>query len=298
MSAERTISLPTYSRSAYPESTYPVSAAGAAFDRIAQDYDRTFTDSLIGRAQRDAVWKVLPRIFRANEKVLELNCGTGEDAIFLATNGVSVLALDASPQMIARAGQRLQHNAPQTPVVFCELPTERIGELHPETQFDGAFSNFSGLNCIADLDAVASSLAVLVKQGGRLVLCFSTRFCLIEILYYLAVGQWRKAFRRCKGYSEVTLDGMRFTVYYPTLRKIRRSFASNFRLSFCTGIGVAIPPSYLEAWAHRYPRIFLTLRRLEERLATLPILRSTGDHVLLCLEKVDFDDCCANRCSW
>ena len=265
---------------------YPGSAAGVAFDRIAKDYDQIFTDSLIGRAQRDAVWKVLTRTFRANEKVLELNCGTGEDAIFLAANGVSVLALDASPQMIARAEQRLQHKAPQVSVVFCELPTERIGELHPETQFDGVLSNFSGLNCVADLDAAASSLAGLVKQGGRLVLCFSTRFCLIEIMYYLAVGQWRKAFRRCKGYSEVTLDGIQFTVYSPTLRKIRQSFAPDFRLSFCTGIGVAIPPSYFEAWARRHAGLVPLLRCMEARLATFPILRSTGDHVLLCFERV------------
>jgi ubiquinone/menaquinone biosynthesis C-methylase UbiE len=265
---------------------YPGSAAGAAFDRIAQDYDQIFTDSLIGRAQRDAVWKVLTRTFRADEKVLELNCGTGEDAIFLAANGVSVLALDASPQMIARAEQRLQHNAPQVSVVFCELPTERIGELHPETQFDGVLSNFSGLNCVADLGAAASSLAGLVKQGGRLVLCFSTRFCLIEIMYYLAVGQWRKAFRRCKGYSEVTLDGMQFTVYYPTVRKIRQSFAPDFRLSFCTGIGVAMPPSYFEGWVRRHAGLVPLLRWTEALLATFPIFRSTGDHVLLCFEKV------------
>ena len=274
------------SLNSYPESVYATSAAGAAFDHLAQDYDQIFTNSLIGRAQRDAVWKVLTRTFRANEKVLELNCGTGEDAIFLAANGVSVLALDASPQMIARAEQRLQQNSSQVTVVFRELPTECIGKLHPETQFDGAFSNFSGLNCIADLDVVASSLAGLVKPGGQLVLCFSTRFCLIEILYYLAVGQWRKAFRRCKGYSEVTLDGIQFTVYYPTLRKIRQSFAPDFRLSFYTGIGVAIPPSYFERWVRRHAGLVPLLRCMEAVLATFPILRSTGDHVLLCFEKV------------
>ena len=277
MTVESTIPLPA---------SYSGSAAGAAFNRIAQDYDQIFTDSLIGRAQRDAVWKVLTRTFRTNDKVLELNCGTGEDAIFLAGNGISVFALDASPQMIARAEQRRRYNSSPPPVVFRELPTERIGELHPETQFDGAFSNFSGLNCIADLCAVASSLASLVKQDGRLVLCFSTRVCLIEVLYYLAVGQWRKAFRRWKGYTDVTLDGVQFKVYYPTLRKIRQSFAPDFRLDSCTGIGVTVPPSYLEAWARQHPRLFLLLRRLEERLAALPILRSTGDHVLLCLEKV------------
>lgn len=273
-------------------------AAGAAFNRIAQDYDQVFTDSLIGRAQRDAVWKVLANTFRKNDEILELNCGTGEDAIFLAGKGISVLALDAARQMIARAEQRLHHNPVQIPVVFRELPTERIGELHPETQYDGAFSNFSGLNCVADLGAVASSLANLVKPGGRLVLCFSTRFCLIEILYYLALGQWQKALRRCKGYAEVMLDGARFMVYYPTLRNICRSFAPDFRLYFCTGIGVTVPPSYLEAWARRHPRLFPLLRRLEEQLATLPILCRTGDHVLLCFEKVSLDDCCANGCNW
>jgi ubiquinone/menaquinone biosynthesis C-methylase UbiE len=271
---------------AIPFTSYPGSAAGAAFDRIAQNYDQIFTNTLIGRAQRDAVWKVLTRTFRANDKVLELNCGTGEDAIFLAGNGISVLALDASAQMIARAEQRLHHNSLKSPPVFCELPTERIGELHPETQFDGVLSNFSGLNCIADLRQVAASLASLVKQNGRLVLCFSTRFCLMEILYYLVHGQWRKAFRRRKGYSEVTLDGAQFTVYYFTLRKIRRYFAPDFRLYSCTGIGVAIPPSYCEGWARQHPRFFRLLGRLEERLATLPFLRSTGDHVLLCFEKV------------
>jgi ubiquinone/menaquinone biosynthesis C-methylase UbiE len=276
----------TISLAGYPKSDCAGSAAGAAFDRIAQDYDKRFTNSLIGRAQRDAVWNVLTRTFRKNDKVLELNCGTGEDAIYLAGNGISVVALDASRQMIARAEQRLQQKSPETPVIFRELPTERMDDLHSEALFDGAFSNFSGLNCIADLGAVASSLARLVKRDGVLVLCFSTRFCPMEILYYLTHGQWRKAFRRCKGYAEVTLDRLQFTVYYPTLRKIRQSFAPDFRLYSCTGIGVAIPPSYLEGWARQHPRLFLLLRSLERLLATVPILRSTGDHVLLCFEKV------------
>jgi ubiquinone/menaquinone biosynthesis C-methylase UbiE len=281
MTVNETISL-----NSYPKSVYARSVAGAAFDNLAQDYDQIFTNSLIGRAQRDAVWKVLTRTFRTNDKILELNCGTGEDAIFLAGNGISVFALDASPQMIARAEQRLQDISPQTRVVFCELPTERVGELRPEAPFDGAFSNFSGLNCIADLDAVASSLAGLVKENGRLLLCFSTRVCLIEILYYLSVGQWRKALRRCKGYADATIDGAQFAVYYPTLHEISRSFAPDFRLYSCTGIGVVVPPSYLEAWARQHPRLFRLLRRLEERLAALPVLRSTGDHVLVCFEKV------------
>jgi SAM-dependent methyltransferase len=261
-------------------------AAGAAFDRLAAGYDEHFTESLIGRAQRNAVWKILLETFRPGQNILELNCGTGEDAFFLADHGISVLACDASQKMIARAEQRLHHKATATPVVFCHLPTERISELDPTPRFNGAFSNFSGLNCLEDLDTVACSLSNLVEQGDRLVLCFSTRFCLIEIIYYLARGKREKALRRCRGQAKALIDGMPLTVYYPSLRDICKSFAPHFRLRFSRGIGVAIPPSYMEHWVRQHPAVFRLLCRIESAVATLPLFRTTGDHMLLCFEKV------------
>jgi SAM-dependent methyltransferase len=260
--------------------------AGAVFDRLASSYDRDFTDSAIGRAQRNAVWQVLLATFPTQANVLELNCGTGEDALFLADHGISVFACDASAHMVAHAEQRLQHMAPLAPVVFCHLATERIGELDPVFRFDGVFSNFSGLNCVADLRPVAANLSMLVKPGDKLLLCVSTRFCLIEITYYLAQGNMRKAFRRCKGETEATIDGASLKVFYPTVSEIRRSFAPHFRLTSVTGIGVAIPPSYLETWAQRHLLLLRLLIRLEHVLARLPILRTTSDHTLLRFEKV------------
>lgn len=260
--------------------------AGAVFDRLAPSYDQDFTESLIGRAQRNAVWKVLLKTFRQGDTILELNCGTGEDALFLASHGISVFACDASQQMIACAEARLTHRTPLPPAVFCHLPTERIQELDLAQPFDGVFSNFSGLNCIEDLAPVAAALSRLVKQGDPLLLCFSTRICLVEIAYYLSRGQWNKAFRRCRGRSRATLHGASLPVFYPTLRDIRRSFAPHFRLRARRGVGVAIPPSYLEPLARRHPRLLRTLCRLESVLSILPVFRSTGDHILLSFEKV------------
>jgi ubiquinone/menaquinone biosynthesis C-methylase UbiE len=258
--------------------------AGAVFDRLAASYDDQFTQSLIGRAQRNAVWKVLSKTFHPGDHVLELNCGTGEDAFFLAKHGVSTLCCDASQHMIARAQQRLHHRQLASRVVFRHLPTERIGEL--ASRFDGAFSNFSGLNCVADLASTAADLSTLVKPGGALVLCLSTRFCLTEILYYCSRGQWKKAFRRCSGQAKATLEGADLTIFYPTLRQLRRSFAPHFRLRSLRGIGVAIPPSYREAWVRRHPSFFRWLCRLESWLAPLPLLRISGDHVLVLFERV------------
>src|SRR5579871_328751 len=229
-----------------PLSSHGVSSAGAVFDQMATEYDQIFTDSFIGRAQRDAVWNVLTRTFKPNDNILELNCGTGEDAIFLGNRGISLFACDASQQMIAIAEQRLCNQSSSLPVVFCHLPTERIKELNPESMFDGAFSNFSGLNCIEDLGAVAAALTDLVKEGGHLLFCFSSRFCLIEFIYYLFRRQWQKALRRWSGYTVATFGDLKLPVYYPSLRQIRRYFGPHFTLRSFTGVGVAVPPSYCE----------------------------------------------------
>jgi ubiquinone/menaquinone biosynthesis C-methylase UbiE len=266
--------------------SHAVHPVGAIFDRLADSYDRSFTDSLIGRAQRNAVWKNLLRAFHPGDNILELNCGTGEDALFLASRGINVFACDASPRMIAQAEQRLVHMPATTSAVFCHLPTESIGELTPTQRFDGAFSNFSGLNCVQDLTQVATSLRSLVKPGGTLLLCFSTRLCLTELAYYLVRGNCKKAFRRFKGESTAALEGNQLTVFYPTVSEIRQAFAPHFRLSLQTGIGVAIPPSYLEPFIRDHPKLLHMLTNLESLLANIPLLRSTGDHVLLGFEKV------------
>src|SRR5689334_14019983 len=81
------------------------------FDSMAADYDRAFSESAIGRHMRAAVWRRLDAAFRPGDRVLELNCGTGEDAIYLGRRGVRVLATDISAGMldvtrakVARAG--------------------------------------------------------------------------------------------------------------------------------------------------------------------------------------------------
>jgi len=45
-------------------------------DDVAESYDRVFTYTVIGRAERNAVWRELTQIFHAGQHILKLNCGT------------------------------------------------------------------------------------------------------------------------------------------------------------------------------------------------------------------------------
>jgi len=259
--------------------------AGLAFDSIAEQYDDIFTRSLIGRAQRDAVWEVLRKTYQDGDRILELNCGTGEDALFLAGIGVSVLACDASEKMIAFARLRQTREAPQSAVRFEALPTERLGELKDVSPFDGAFSNFSGLNCVADLRRTARLLSALVKPGGRLLLCLSSRICLWETTWYLAQRDPKRAFRRWKGKTVAALGDIPVEVRYPTMRGLRNLFSPFFCLSSWKGIGVSVPPSYLEHVARDHEVVLHRLQSLDRVLSRVPGFRSVGDHVLLSLER-------------
>lgn len=259
--------------------------AGMAFDSVAERYDELFTRSLIGRAQRNAVWEALRQTFRPGERVLELNCGTGEDALFLARMGVSVVACDASQKMIAVAAQRMAREVLGDQVQLGVRPTERISELRRLGLFDGVFSNFSGLNCVSDLSEVAQQLGSLVKPRGVVLICLSTRVCAWETLWYLARRNPKRAFRRWKGQTTASLGEVALEVRYPTMRDIGKAFRPRFSLRSCKGIGIAVPPSYLEHLARKYPRVLEKFEAVDRRIARWPVCRIVGDHMLLALER-------------
>lgn len=262
-----------------------------AFDSLAAKYDDLFTRSMIGRAQRGVVWDALIDTFEPGSHILEVNCGTGEDALFLAGHDVSVLACDASAQMIDTARRRMRSEDPEAAIEFRVLATEHLSKLGREELFDGAFSNFSGLNCVADLHLTAHQLAGLVAKRAPVVICLSTRYCLLEMAWFVLHGEFRTAFRRTSGFATVKVGEFAVKVHYPTLREIKKTFSPYFRMRWCTGIGIAVPPSYLEPMVRKHPRVLNLLRAVDRAISPLPWFRTVGDHILICFERVE-EPCC------
>src|ERR1700722_7938939 len=68
----------------------------AAFDQLASEYDRLWTRSPVGCLQREAVWRHIGNLFQPGQTVLDLGCGTGEEALRLIDPGLGGRATDAS----------------------------------------------------------------------------------------------------------------------------------------------------------------------------------------------------------
>ncbi len=262
-----------------------LTAPGIAFDRVAGSYDAVFTHSAIGRAQRSQVWTKLLAAFPPGSRILELNCGTGEDARFLAQRGRMIVACDASASMIEVAKNHALSYAAAANLEFLHLANEELSQFPGRREFAGAFSNFSGLNCVSDLHPVAASLAELVKPGGRLLLCLWSRICLTEFFWYLLHGQPQKAIRRFSGKSEARIGGAKISVFYPTVRAVRRNFSPWFELRSRSAVGLFVPPSYMENWIRGYPKALERMEDLDRLTNKWPVLRALGDHVLLEFER-------------
>jgi ubiquinone/menaquinone biosynthesis C-methylase UbiE len=267
-------------------STLQTEMTQAPFDAVAGGYDQDFTFSKIGQAQRSAVWKELCRTFHSGDRILEIGCGTGVDACFLAERGVQVVACDSSPAMIRIAARRVRERGVKA-VDLRLLTAENLAAIQQEAPFDGVFSNFGVLNCVEDLNAVARNLGRLLKPGGTALLCFLGPCCFWEVFWYLLQGKPHKAFRR--RHSNVTAElapGKSIRVSYYGIRTLARIFAPSLRLRSWRGVGLLVPPSYVESLAQRLPAVLKLAEWADLLLAPCPVIRGVSDHVLLKLEQV------------
>src|SRR5579862_751814 len=159
------------------------------FDQIAWSYGALWSDAPEGRSQREEVWRAIDRLFRPGDRILDLGCGTGDDALHLMARGVEVRGIDAAPEMVERARARGAD-------AHCSS-IEDLASVEPG--FRGALSNFGAFNCVTNLSGVASDLARLIEPGGCVARCVMGRFSWRETAHFLLRFDLRKAVRRWTG---------------------------------------------------------------------------------------------------
>lgn len=245
------------------------------FDELADDYDRGFTRSACGVTLRARVWERLPDCFGVREHILELGCGTGEDALRLARAGYRVFATDASAEMIRIAKLKAVSAGCAERIEFRVMPIEELHTLPTELRFDGVFSNFGAINCVADIPGLARSLAVRLAPCAPLMFVVMGRYVPWEWFWYLAHGDARRAFRRLRR-DGVEWRGLR--IQYPTPGMLGAQLGPWFRTARSSALGFALPPSYAAAWLDRSP-LALTMLTAVER-ATHRFTAAVADHFI------------------
>ncbi|MFN2445440.1 MAG: class I SAM-dependent methyltransferase [Vicinamibacterales bacterium] len=261
-------------------------AARIAFDRLAASYDGV-TGGEIFDLLRKRTHAVLARAFPSGCRVLEIGCGTGIDTVFLAGRGVRVLACDLAERMVSCTARRVgRHGLERSATVMaCSLGdlAPYLDALDEAPSFDGIVSNFGALNCVANLEALGALTSRHVRPGGTVILGLMGRTCAWETLYFAATKRPHLAGRRrAASPVPVPVAGITVPTFYHRVSDVRAALGSGTRLTSILGIGVMIPPPYLEARWQRVPPIARRLCISADRLlAPWPPFNRLGDHVLL-----------------
>ncbi len=232
-----------------------------AFDRHAGVYEDVFSAADI----RGEVWEIADPLFSPRMKLLDLGCGTGEDAVHFAERGVDVTAIDISTTMLSKLGAKANRNIRYEPVDMRSYSSSVV--------LDGVLSNFGALNCVADLDWLAR---LPIVTGGHAVLTFMGRFYPLEFMTFLLKGNARGAFRRSKMFGTAVVEGVSFPVYYHSFRSIRRALDPKFELIQVRGLRSIAPAPHLKH-LRRFRAVRL-LESLDRRLCSHPLTATYADH--------------------
>ena len=260
----------------------------AVFSSMASDYDEVFTNSEIGKLQRSVVWDYMNKQFRIDEelRVLELNCGTGHDAINFAKRGSKVMATDNARGMLDVAIAKAGSEGVAERIEFKELDINRISEFSPTEKFDLVFSNFGGLNCIdpKGLSHLANSLGSILKPGGRFVSVIMPDKCMMETLYFLLKLQFDAAFRRGRQQVEWSnANGDPAIIRYYGPKVFTTIFSERFERKAVMPVGLFIPPSYMQPFFDEHKFLLKGLSGLD-RVARYSFLARIADHYLVDLK--------------
>lgn len=237
-----------------------------AFSRTAEKYDAFAADHPNQTRMRNKVYSHFSRLVPPGSSVLELNCGTGTDAVELARRGYRIHATDIATGMLARLRAKVTRLALQDRITVEERSFLSLSDV-PGAPFDAVFSDLGGLNCIADLSPVIRQLPKVLKPNGIVTWVLMPHVCLWEMAEILR-GHPRLAFRRfSRGAVRSHLEGLYFDVYYFSPKQTIRWFGDDFQLLSLEGLSVITPTAESKNFAKRYQRLYRALSWLDDRLA-------------------------------
>jgi ubiquinone/menaquinone biosynthesis C-methylase UbiE len=260
-----------------------IELASKAFSAQAAHFDADEESNSILKWMRKQVYSHEEEFLLPHSNILELNAGTGIDAVHFAQLGHFVFAIDNAPGMVHQVQKKIAESQFEDRI-RCALCSFTQLQTLPAEQFDHVFSNFGGLNCIPNLQEVVFQLPRLLKPGATITFVVMPRVCPWEIAQAFR-GKIRLAFRRySRNGTSACIDGHTFLSFYHSPLGVIKSFDKRFVLVRLRGLASFSPPPYYDTFPVKHSRIYGLLTGLDERYSTLPPFNRWADHFIITMK--------------
>lgn len=258
------------------------SSTAKIFSEDAKRYDEAFSHTGVGKAQRDKVYNHLIKSVSLDgvSKVLEINCGTGEDIAFFLNQGKEVIASDIAQGMVDIAKEKNPEVS-----IECHDGIKAVESYRREGNYL-LFSNFGGLNCLSpsEIQGLIQEVSSKQKSGDKLAFVIMPKGCFMEDMYFFFTGKWAKINRRNTGDAiAVNINGDRVNTWFYRPKEIANYLkTAGYQVSHYKPVAFFVPPSYLSN-KFKEGGFLLGLAKTLDRFATkLSVLSGRADHFIIC----------------
>lgn len=232
---------------------------------------------------RSVIHRHVDEFLQPGDSILDINAGTGIDAVYFAQRGHSVYAIDIAEGMVNEIRKKIAVLKLEDRITAEQRSFTEARALAPR-QFDHIFSNFGGLNCVSDLVSVAEQLKTLLEPNGYVTLVVMPPVCPWELLHVLQ-GKWNLATRRLHRKGIIAhIEGHYFTTYYHSVERVVKSFGKDFKVVKVRGVASFSPPPYMEQFPKKFPRLYSFLQACDERFSVYPPFNRWADQCIITLQ--------------
>lgn len=255
------------------------SAVNRAFSKQSLNYDAADLENRILQDMRKQVYSHVSKFLKEDNRILELNAGTGIDALHFAQLRHYVHATDLSDGMIDQIEKKITQHL-NNRLTCQQLSYDQLTALSGQ-RFDYVFSNFGGLNCIDDLTKVTKNLSGILNSKAFVTCVIMPPVCPWELLWIFK-GEIKHAFRRFHKKGVMAhLEGEYFLTYYHSLTQIKEAFGEEFKFIKAEGVCALSPPPASIDFSMKHPYFHQFLKTVDAAMRFSFPFNRWADHIIV-----------------
>jgi ubiquinone/menaquinone biosynthesis C-methylase UbiE len=252
------------------------------FSSIYEEYEFLSKHNFIDISRRNFIRNEVGLFLKPEHNMLEINSGSGIDAVYFAQKIHSVLATDIASESESFISKKIELlNLKNLKFQKCSFTDLRAIK---NQKFDYIFSNYGGLNCTDNLELIFEQFEELLNPNGYITLVIMPPYYPIEMLTFFKGN--KNAFRRWKKNGTIaSVENQSIETYYYTPNQVKKAFSEKYTHIKTTNIGTFYPSSHYES-VTKLKNLISKLIQFDEWINKLPLMiEGIGDYYIITFQK-------------
>ncbi len=262
--------------------TDPLDNIDRGFSSIYDEYEKLSYENIIDIARRNCIHNHVDLYLKPSHKILEINAGSGIDAVYFAKKGNPVLATDIAIGSEKHINHKIKTQG-LTNLRFQKCSFLALQNIENE-KFDYIFSNFGGLNCTDDLASVFNQFDTLLNPNGYVSLVIMPPYYPWEMATVLKGN--KNAFRRLhKNGVLANIENHSIKIFYHTPNQVKKAFGKKFKHIATQNIGTFYPSAHFVS-LQKHANIISKLLEFDTWINDFPfMIKGVGDYFIITFQK-------------